>query len=69
VSQDQLRAFARVVDTPELPDSLALTLRLMALGPHLDGVWVAENTQGVVVSFNSDSLVGDEIVNEAEDYE
>jgi hypothetical protein len=98
VSQDQLRAFAQVVDTPELLDSLALTLRLTALGPQmeffrervlllqqvvriceevwaianmnvLDGVRVAENMRGVLVSFDSDILVGDEIANEAEDYE
>jgi hypothetical protein len=35
----------------------------------LDGVQVAENMQGVLVSFNSDSLVGNEIANKAEDYE
>jgi hypothetical protein len=34
----------------------------------LDGVRVAENTRGVLVSFDSDALVGDEIANEAEDY-
>jgi hypothetical protein len=34
----------------------------------LDGVWVAESTWGVLVSFDSDSLVGDEIANKAEDY-
>jgi hypothetical protein len=35
----------------------------------LDGVRVAENMQGVLVSFDSDSLIGEEIANEAEDYE
>jgi hypothetical protein len=35
----------------------------------LDGVQVAEDMRGVLVAFDSDGLVGDEIVNEAEDYE
>jgi hypothetical protein len=35
----------------------------------LDGVWVAENTRGVLVSFDSDTLAGDEIANKAEHYE
>jgi hypothetical protein len=36
VSENQLRTFARVVDTPELPDSLALTPRLTNLGPQME---------------------------------
>jgi hypothetical protein len=34
----------------------------------LDGVQVAENMQGALAVFDSDSLVGDEVANEAEDY-
>jgi hypothetical protein len=34
----------------------------------LDGVQVAENMRGALAVFDSDSLVGDEIANEAEDY-
>jgi hypothetical protein len=98
VSESQLHAFSRVADTPELLDSLALTLRLMNLGPQmqffqervlclqqvvqiceevwavvnmsvLDGVRVADNVRGVLTSLDSDTLVGDEIANEGEDYE
>jgi hypothetical protein len=35
----------------------------------LDGVLVAENMRGALAVFDSDSLVGDEIANKAEDYE
>jgi hypothetical protein len=35
----------------------------------LDGVQVAENMRGALAIFDSDSLVGDEIANEAEDYD
>jgi hypothetical protein len=34
----------------------------------LDGVQVAEDMRGALVAFDSDSLVGDEIANEAADY-
>jgi hypothetical protein len=35
----------------------------------LDGFQVAEDMRGVLVAFDSDSLVGDEIANKAADYE
>jgi hypothetical protein len=34
----------------------------------LDGVQVAEDMRGALVAFDSNSLVGDEIANEAADY-
>jgi hypothetical protein len=80
------------------PDQLALTPRLVALGPQmedfrnrvlrlqqvvriceevrsvanmnvLDGALVAESMRGALAVFDSDSLIGDEIANEAENYE
>jgi hypothetical protein len=35
----------------------------------LDGALVAESMRGALAVFDSDSLVGDEIANEAENYE
>jgi hypothetical protein len=31
-------------------------------------MWVAEDAWGVLTSFDSDTLIGDEIANEGEDY-
>jgi hypothetical protein len=36
----------------------------------LEGLWVAEDAQGVLTSFvDSDTLVGVEVANEAKDYD
>jgi hypothetical protein len=43
-------------------------VRVIANTVALEGMWVAEDAWGVLTSFDGDTLVGDEIANEGEDY-